>query len=68
MCSYETHTGKGKVVHALLHEGIGGRGCIDPRFLDLGTSWRLVVNFMPRPLYVRGKSPRYPLDRRLSEP
>jgi hypothetical protein len=28
-------------------------------FLDLGTSWRWVVNFTPRPLYPRGKSPWY---------
>jgi hypothetical protein len=27
-----------------------------------------VVSFMPRPLYPRGKSPRYPLDRRLGGP
>jgi hypothetical protein len=27
-----------------------------------------VVNFMPRPLYPQGKSPRYPLDRRLGGP
>jgi hypothetical protein len=25
-------------------------------FLDLGTSWRRVVNFTPRPYYPRGKS------------
>jgi hypothetical protein len=25
---------------ALRHEGIWGSGCIDPHFLDLGTSWR----------------------------
>jgi hypothetical protein len=43
-------------------------GCIDPHFLDLGTSWRWVVNFTRRPLYPRGKSPRYPLDRRLGGP
>jgi hypothetical protein len=24
-----------------------------------------MVRFMPRPLYPRGKSPRYPLDRKL---
>jgi hypothetical protein len=24
-----------------------GSGCIDPRFLDLGPSWRSVVSFMP---------------------
>jgi hypothetical protein len=28
---------KGKVVR---HEDVRGSGCIDPRFLDLGTSWR----------------------------
>jgi hypothetical protein len=45
-----------------------GSGCIDPHFLDLGTSWRWVVNFTLRPLYPRGKSPRYPLDRKLGGP
>jgi hypothetical protein len=34
---------KGKVVpvlnQALRHEDVWGSGCIDPRFLDLGTSW-----------------------------
>jgi hypothetical protein len=39
---------------------------IDPRNLDLGTSWRWVVSFTPRSLYPREKSPRYPLERRLS--
>jgi hypothetical protein len=29
------------------------------QFLDLGTSWRLVYSFTPRPLYHRRKSPRY---------
>jgi hypothetical protein len=41
----------------------GGGGCIDPRFLNFGTSWRWVVSFTLRPLYPRGSSPRYPLDR-----
>jgi hypothetical protein len=45
-----------------------GSGRIDPRFLDLGTSWRWVVSFTPRPLYPRGKSPRYPFERRLGGP
>jgi hypothetical protein len=27
------------------------------RFLDLGTSWRWVVSFMPRPLYPQEKAP-----------
>jgi hypothetical protein len=37
-------------------------------FLDLGTSWRWVVSFTPRPFYPREKSPWYPLDRRLCGP
>jgi hypothetical protein len=45
-----------------------GSGCIDPHCLDLGTSWRWVVSFTPLPLYPRGKSPQYPLDRRLGGP
>jgi hypothetical protein len=44
-----------------------GSGCIDPNFLDLGTSW-WVVNFKPRPLYYRGKGPRHTSDRRLGGP
>jgi hypothetical protein len=36
--------------------------------LDLGTSWTRVVSFTPRPLYPLGKSPCYPLDRRLGGP
>jgi hypothetical protein len=34
-----------------------GSGCIDPHFLDLGTSWKLVVSFTLRPLYPRENSP-----------
>jgi hypothetical protein len=46
---------KGKVApmlneYALGHEGVWASGCIDPHFLDLGTSWRRVVSFKPRPL------------------
>jgi hypothetical protein len=54
--------------YALRHEGVCGSGCIDPNCLDLGTSWRWVVSFTPLPLYLRWKSPRYPLDRRLGGP
>jgi hypothetical protein len=36
--------------------------------LDLGTRWRWVASFMPRPLYPRGNSRRYPLDRWLFRP
>jgi hypothetical protein len=28
------------VPEALRHEDVWGSGCIDPSFLDLGTSWR----------------------------
>jgi hypothetical protein len=38
-------------------------GCIDLCFLALGTSWKWVVCFTPRPLY-----PRYSLNRRLDGP
>jgi hypothetical protein len=43
----------------------GGSGCIDPHFLDLGTSWRWVVSFKLQPPYLQGKGPRYLLYRRL---
>jgi hypothetical protein len=36
---------------ALCHENIWGSGCIDPRILDLGTSWSWVISFTSRPLY-----------------
>jgi hypothetical protein len=37
-------------------------------FLDIGTRWRWVLSFTPLLLYPRGRSPRYPLDRRLGGP
>jgi hypothetical protein len=40
-------------------------GGIAPTILDLGTSWRWVVSSPPRSLYPQGKSPWYPLYRRL---
>jgi hypothetical protein len=54
--------------YALRHEGLWGSGRIDPRFLDLGTSWRWMVSLTLRPIYPRGKRPRYPLDRGLGGP
>jgi hypothetical protein len=54
--------------YALNHEGVRRSGCIDPHFLALGSSWRWVVSFTLRVLYPWGKSPRYPLDRRLGGP
>jgi hypothetical protein len=51
------------------HEVILGNGNIAPRILDLGTLWwRWVVSFTPRPLNPQGKSPSYPLDRKLGGP
>jgi hypothetical protein len=52
----------------LRHKGVCGSGCMHPRFLDLGTSLTRMVSFTPGPLYPRGKSPRYPLQRRLGRP
>jgi hypothetical protein len=54
--------------YALCHHGICGSRCIDPCFLDLGTSWRWVISFTPWPFYPQRKSPRYPLDRMLGRP
>jgi hypothetical protein len=34
-----------------------GSGCIDPHFLDLGTSWRWVAKFTPRQLHTQGIEP-----------
>jgi hypothetical protein len=45
-----------------------GSGCIDPCFLDLGTSWRCIISLKPRPLYRPGNSCPYSLDRRLGGP
>jgi hypothetical protein len=64
---------KGKAVPLLnwlstSHEGVWKSGCTDPRFIDLGTSWRWVVSLTPRPIYPREKSPRDSLDRNLGGP
>jgi hypothetical protein len=42
-----------------------GSGGTSPRILDLGTKWKWMVSFTPQPFYPQGKSPCYPLDRRL---
>jgi hypothetical protein len=60
---------RAKTVHVLdISATVIGSGCIGPYYFDLGTSWRWMVSFAPLPLYLRGKSPRYPLDRRLGGP
>jgi hypothetical protein len=45
-----------------------GSGGIAPTILELGTRWRWVISFTPRPLYPQGRSPWYPLDRMLGGP
>jgi hypothetical protein len=54
--------------YPLRHEVTWLRECIDPRVLELGTRWKWVASFKHRPLYPRGKSPRYPSDRSLGGP
>jgi hypothetical protein len=43
----------------------GGEWRYSATFHYLSIRWWPVVRIMPLPLYYRGKSPRYPLDRRL---
>jgi hypothetical protein len=62
--------GEGKAVPALWlsttpWRRIGGVEIWLHAFFDLGTRWRWVVSFTPRPLYPQGKSPCYLLDRRM---
>ena len=47
---------------------VWGRGGTAPRIFNLGTAWRCAVNPTLWQLYFRGKSPLWPLDRRLGEP
>jgi hypothetical protein len=53
----DTHTDKGKKVNLPLcstkHYSTNVNGGVDPRFLDLGTSWRWVASLMPLLLYPR---------------
>jgi hypothetical protein len=51
------YSGYMRVEKALCHEGVQGSGCIDPYFLDLGTSGRWVVSLTPRRLYPRERAP-----------
>jgi hypothetical protein len=45
-----------------------GSGGVAPCILDVGPRRRWVVSFSHQPLYFQGKSPWYPLDRRLGGP
>jgi hypothetical protein len=53
---------------ALRNDDVWRSGCIDPSFLDLDTSQRLVVSFTLRPIYPHVERSRYPLDRSLGGP
>jgi hypothetical protein len=48
--------------------GVLRSGGIAQRILDLGSRWRWVVSFTARSPYSQGKSPWYPLVRRLGGP
>jgi hypothetical protein len=50
------------------HEDVLGNGGVAPRIFSLSAKWRRVDSFTFLSLYPQGKSPRYPLDRRLGEP
>jgi hypothetical protein len=65
--------GKGKVVPVPVTQHHAKKaycesGCIVTRITDLSTRWRCVVSFTPRPFYPQGKSPWYPLERRVGRP
>jgi hypothetical protein len=53
---------------ALRLESVWGSRCIDPRILDLDTSWRLAVSFKHRPLYLCKRGRFYQLGDRLGGP
>jgi hypothetical protein len=42
-----------------------GCGVKAPHIINLSTTWRWMVSFMPQPLYSRVKSPQYSMDRRV---
>jgi hypothetical protein len=48
---------KGKVVPLHAMKSYSGRRGIAPFILNLGSRWRLVVNFTPRPLYLQEITP-----------
>jgi hypothetical protein len=50
------------------HESVMGEWRYSSTHFDLGTIWRWVVSFTPRPLYPQGKRPWYPWDRWMCEP
>jgi hypothetical protein len=68
-----TNKVKGKVAFCALTEhhatkAYWGSGGIAPCICDLSTRLRGVVSFTPQLFYPQGKSPWYPLDRRLGGP
>jgi hypothetical protein len=51
--------------YATCREDVWGNGGTAPRIVNFGTRWRGMISFTLLPLYLRVKSPWYPLDRRL---
>jgi hypothetical protein len=51
----------------MYHATYWGSGSISPHIPSLGSRWKLVVSFTPRPPNSRGKRSRYLLDRRLCQ-
>jgi len=47
------------------HGDVWGSGPVAPRLINIGTTWRWQVTFMPRPFYFQGICPRYPFGRKL---
>jgi hypothetical protein len=54
------------LVHAI--KACRGNRSIGPLILNLSTRWKLVVKFMPWPLYLQAKNPKYSLNGRLGGP
>jgi hypothetical protein len=54
-----------KLYLCFYQEDVLGSGDTVPCILNIGTRWRWVVSFTPRPIYSRGKSSWYPLQWRL---
>jgi hypothetical protein len=60
--------GKAKVVAIDTIQALGGsRGKLHS-LLNFGTTWACVIYFRLRPLYPRGKSLNYPLNKKLDRP
>jgi hypothetical protein len=57
LCAMSTKISLCLINEALRHEDVWGSECIDPRILDLGTSWRYVVSLHPGRFIPRERAP-----------